>query len=194
MRNKYILLRHGETKYQEENIPVIYSKEENPTIPLTGNGKEKIKKVAKELKTKSIDLIYSSPFKRAEQTASIIAEELGLKVNFDKRLIDTDFGIFHGRPITEYYDYFTKEKDRFLERSPQGENWTDVQERVLEFIKEIDKKYKDKKILIVSHGDPIWLLAGFLKQVNNKELAKKRHNSFGEYKGFYATTGQFIEP
>ena len=64
MKNKYILLRHGETRYQAEKLDVLYTKDENPDLPITENGKEKIRIVAKELKNKGIDLIYSSDYFR----------------------------------------------------------------------------------------------------------------------------------
>ena len=44
MRNKYILLRHGETKYQAQNLPVFYPFPEKPPISLTAKGKQQIKK------------------------------------------------------------------------------------------------------------------------------------------------------
>jgi len=46
MNNKYILLRHGETRYQAEGLDILYPKNENPDLPITEHGKEQIKKVA----------------------------------------------------------------------------------------------------------------------------------------------------
>lgn len=192
MNNKYILMRHGETRYQEENILAIYSKEESSSISVTEKAKEKIRKVAKELKEKGIDIIYSSPYKRTKQTAEIIAKEIGKDIIFDERLVDIRLGVLHGKHTDTYFEIYLKERN-FFNKPEKGESWEEVQNRVIDFVKEIDKKYKDKKILIVSHGDPIWLLVGFLKNVSNEDLFEKRGKYFGEYKGFYAGTGQFIE-
>jgi isoleucyl-tRNA synthetase len=56
---------------------------------------------------------------------------------------------------------------------------------MLNFLREIDKKYKNKKILIVSHGDPLWLFWGALKGLTNQEFldemfVKKNYIKAGE--------------
>jgi len=189
MKNKYILLRHGETKYQAEKLDILYPKDENSDISITENGKKKIKIVAKELKNKGIDLIYSSDYFRARQTSKTIAEELGLDIKFDTRLIDTNFGVFHGKKGEEYRNFFSDKKERFFKKPAQGENWNDVRKRLVDFIEEIDKKCKNKTILIVSHADPVWLLVGYLKGLSEDELLEKRHIG-----GLWPDVGQYIEP
>ncbi len=189
MKNKYILLRHGETRYQAEKLDVLYTKDENPDLPITENGKEKIKIVAKELKNKGIDLIYSSDYFRTKQTSKIVADELELDIKFDSRLIDTNFGVFHGKTGEEYRKFFSDKKDRFFKRSPEGENWRDVRERAAAVITEIEKEHNGKTILIVSHADPVWLLAGYLKGLSEDELLEQRHMG-----GLWPDVGQYIEP
>lgn len=189
MNNKYILLRHGETEYQAKELDILYPKAQNPILPITENGKKQIKIIAKELEEEDIDLIYCSEYFRAKQTAEIVTKPLGLKVIFDKRLIDTNFGIFHGRPDKEYREFFSSKKERFFKRPPQGENWNDVKKRVVDFIEEIDKKYKNKTILIVSHADPVWLIAGYLKGLNEDELLKQRQVGL-----LWPDVGQIIKP
>jgi len=185
-------MRHGETRYQDKKIPIIYTKEETPNLPLTERSKKKLEKIAKELKEKNIDIIYSSPYLRTKQTAEIIAKELGIEVNFDERLIDIDMGVLHGKSVLSYYKTYIKHKN-FLNKPEGGESWGDVQKRSIDFIKEIDERYNNKKILIVSHGDPVWFLAGFLRGITDEKLFFKRGKYFEKYKGFYADTSQYIE-
>ena len=173
MNNKYILLRHGETRYQAEKLDILYPADENPTLPMTKNGEEMIERVSNELE--GIDLIYSSDFYRTRKTAEIIAEKDGLDIIFDKRLRDTDFGVFSGRSGDEYREYFASKKERFSEPTPDGESWNDVRTRVVAVIKEIEEKYKDKTILIISHADPIWLMMGYLKGLSDEELLEQRN-------------------
>jgi len=189
MRNKYILLRHGETMYQAKKLDVLYPKAKNPFIHITKNGKKRIVIVVKELKNKGIDLIYSSTYLRAKQTVKIVAKELRLDIKFDKRLIDTNFGIFHGKPGEKYRGFFSSKKQRFSKRTPKGENWRDVGKRAIAVIKDIEKEYNGKTILIVSHADPVWLLAGYLKGLSEDELLEQRHVG-----GFWPDVGQYIEP
>jgi broad specificity phosphatase PhoE len=119
-------------------------------------------------------LIYSSDLYRAKQTANIVAKELGLKVYYDKRLRDMIFGIFAGRPGSDYRKRFLSKMQRFTRRIGGAESWRDVKKRIAGFIKEVDKKHKNKTILIVSHADPLWLLAGYIKGLTEKELLDKR--------------------
>ena len=187
MRNKYILMRHGETKYQAKGIEdILYTKEEQFSLPITQRAKKTIKETTRNLK--GVDLIFSSDYYRTRQTAQIVAKELNLSIGFDKRLRDTDFGVFGGGPASKYKEYFSSKLQRFTKRIPKGESWRDVKKRAVDFLKEIDKKRKNKTILIISHADPLWLLAGFLKGYSEKELLKRRETDC-----VWLKTGQMLK-
>ena len=188
-KNNYFLLRHGQTIYQTEKTDILYPSPENPPVTLTEEGENQIRKAAKELKEKNIDLIFSSDFFRTQQTSGIVAKELGLEVNFDKRLRDINLGIFHGGPKEKYRDFFSSREERFYKRPSEGESRSDVKKRLTDFLKEIERKYKNKNILIVSHGDPLWLLASLIKGFEkNEDFLKER------YEGIYPDVGQLIIP
>jgi len=167
MRNEFFLLRHGKAAKKEE---IIYDWPSLSSFPLTEEGKRQIKSIISKLKEKNIDLIYSSDSLRTRQTAEIIAKELGLKINFDPRLRDINLGIYEGRSKEEFRRDFPLTLERFQKKIPKGENWSDVKKRVSETIKDIDRKHKGKNILVVGHGDPLWLLEGILKGQNKEEL------------------------
>ncbi len=172
LRNCYFILRHGETIYQTKKKDLSYpSFPEKPPIKLTKNGENQIKAAVKKLKKENVDLIFSSDFFRTKQTAKIAAKELALKINFDKRLRDINLGIYHGRAKKEFYQNLPENPTEiFYKKIPGGESWLDCQKRMLSFLKEIDKKYKGKTILIVSHGDPLWLLWGAVRNYSQKKL------------------------
>lgn len=174
MNNTYFLLRHGQTTYQLKKEKIIYPWPENEPILLTEEGKKQIGIVAEKLKKEKINLIFSSDITRARQTARIIAQEFKVKVIFDKRLREINVGIFRGKRTKEYHNYFSSPEEILWKTPPQGENLINCQKRIFDFFKEIDKKYKDKKILIISHGDPLWLLEGKIKGLSNEELLKQK--------------------
>jgi len=186
MRNKYILMRHGETKYHANGQSILYSQKEQFSLPITKRAKKMIGEIAENLSP--IDLIYSSDYYRTRQTASIVAKKLGLAINFDQRLRDTNFGIFSGGLASEYKKIFSSKKQRFPKRIPQGESWRDVKKRIVKFIKEVEKKQKNKNILIVGHADPLWLLAGYLKGLNENQLLEKRNPQ-----GLFLEVGQHLK-
>ncbi|MBZ9578697.1 class I tRNA ligase family protein, partial [Patescibacteria group bacterium] len=172
-QNKYFILRHGKTTYQTGKKKTIYDWPGTSSFPLTKKGKKKIAKLTKKLKKKNIDLIYSSDALRTRQTANIVAKELGLKVNFDPRLRDINLGIYQRHKTEEFKRDFPVSLERFSKKPKKGENWTEVRKRIVSFIKDIDKKHEGKTILIVSHGDPLWLLDGATKGLKNQEFFKK---------------------
>lgn len=173
LKNCYFILRHGETIYQEKRNNFTYPWPDNSKVKLTKEGEKEIKKVAQKLKNQKIDLIYSSDIYRTAQTAKIVAKKLGIKkINFDEKLRDINLGIYHNRPKKELYRDFPNPRERFFQRPEKGESWQDVRKRMVNFLKEVDKKYKDKKILIISHGDPLWLLEGTVKKWSIEKLIK----------------------
>jgi isoleucyl-tRNA synthetase len=172
LRNEYYILRHGQTIYQTKKKEIIYPSSLQNKIGLTKEGRRQIINSAKKLKKIGIDLIYSSDFYRARESAKIVAKELGIKkINFDKRLRDVNLGVYHGRKKEAFYRDFPG-VTHFRKRPLGGESWQDVLKRVIAFIKEIDRKYQGKKILIVSHGDPLWLLENWVKKLKFYDLDK----------------------
>jgi len=70
---KLYLMRHGEAEPKRANSS-------DAERPLTENGRKQAAEQAGRLKERGIkfDLIFSSPYLRAYQTAQIVAQELGL--------------------------------------------------------------------------------------------------------------------
>ncbi len=186
LKNHYFLLRHGEPTWGYKEI--IYPKGNEHSVSLTELGKKQIRTIARRLKREKISLIICSPYRRTRETAEIVAKFLRLPIIFDKRLIDQKLGVYAGRPKTEYYQDFSRDpRKRFKMRPKNGESWQDVQKRIKSFLKDTEKKYQKKTILIVGHGDPLWFLWGGLKGFGNKKLLeldfiKKNHIKVGELK------------
>ena len=192
LKNRYFILRHGETIYQTRKKEFVYLWPEIIPVRLTKKGERQIKKSAKLLKTKGIDIIYSSDTFRTRQTAGIAAKALGLKVIFDPRLRDINLGIYHGGKKKEFYrDFPRTSKKRFSQKPKGGESWNDLKRRMKDFIRSVDKKHINKNILIISHGDPLWLLENaVVKGLNNQELLgeislKKNYIQPGEVRKLY---------
>ena len=168
-------MRHGQTPYQKEaeKKKIMYPWPETTPIPLTEEGKAQVKKSAKELKDKKIDVIYCSDIFRAKQTADIVMEELGVKeIFFDERLRDISHGVYMGGLKEDFHRKFPPE-ERFYKRPEAGETWNDCKKRIANVLDEIDKKYQDKNILVISHGDPLWLLNGAVNGLSNEELLRQ---------------------
>jgi isoleucyl-tRNA synthetase len=158
--NEYFVMRHGEA---ENNVKSIYNT--NPAhidmYHLTDEGKETVRTNAERLKDKKIDLIIASPFSRTQETARIVAEVIGIsedEILTDDRIIEINVGEFDGKKFAEYHAYFDKLEDRFTKTPLGAETYGDVRRRVGAFLYDLESRYKDKNILIVSHGYPLWVM------------------------------------
>ena len=168
LKNHYFILRHGETNWEHSDI--CYPLNNKISVVLSEQGISQIKLVAESLKKESIDLILSSDYLRTKQAAEIAAKVLNLKVIIDARLGDTNIGNYYGKPKAEFYNEFPNPIQRFELGPKNGESWNDVKKRLTVFLKEVEEKYQDKNILIVGHGDSLWLFDGLIKESTNQEL------------------------
>ncbi len=176
-RNQFVLMRHDES---EKNV--------NQTVggaidgaPLTEHGMLDAHMVAETLATQGITKIYASPVERTRQTADIIASALNLPVVFDERLREVNFGNLEGQPIAAYRGFFADLADRFSKRPPGGENLVDVLSRMRNFFQEVNAHNRGEKILVVSHGDPLWLLlASTQKKAQAEEIVDVHYPQLGE--------------
>ena len=89
-----ILMRHGQTEWNEKQI---FRGQKD--IPLSREGKAQAHRTAKYLKVKNVVKIYSSPLKRAYETASIIAEEVSCTVKILHELTDIHYGDWEGKQL-----------------------------------------------------------------------------------------------
>ncbi len=170
LNNKYFLLRHGQTIYQKNSVRINYPADADSTLSITEEGKEMIKNAAENLKKEKISIIFASPALRTKQSSEIAAKILGIKkINYDKRLLDIKMGEFVGKTYEEYENFFSEKSERFTKRPKGGENWNDILVRLKSFLSDIEKEYQNKNILVISHADPLWLMAGLLKGLNKNE-------------------------
>ncbi len=164
--NKYFVMRHGESESNiKSNMHGVVSSREGNIDHLTKKGQEQVKEAAKKLKDEKFDLVFVSPFMRTRDTLNILKENLKLKdeqIIFDKRLGELDAGDFEGKPWDEFRTMFKNEEERFLKPIHGGESLLDVKKRIGDIFYEFEKKYKDKNILIISHGAPLWMLFSVL--------------------------------
>ena len=115
-----------------------------------------------QLQSKSaIDIIVTSPVLRTKETAAIVQKEFNLPdsaVMVDERLRERAMGVFDGKSIAEWVNFFMSLGDRVYAAPEGAETFTEVKKRVAEFLFEIESRYTNKRVLIVTHEDPAWTL------------------------------------
>jgi broad specificity phosphatase PhoE len=91
---RLILVRHGETRWNRENRVVGHI-----GIALNSNGRRQVELLAKKFENDSVSAIYSSPLKRARETAAAIARFHRLKVMEDDAFKEMTPGKWRGSPL-----------------------------------------------------------------------------------------------
>lgn len=145
------------------------------SINLTELGKEQAKKAAQELQIIPIDIIFTSEFPRAIQTAEIINTN-NIPIKVDKRINE----IKTGMEGEHYKDYVNKKaslaKEKNISRREvkinDGESFNELKTRVKNFIDELKTK-KYKSVTIVTHYDT---LIGIDETINDKESTLRPKN------------------
>ena len=172
--NKYFVLRHGEAASNHQKILSCWP--EKKKIELTAEGKKQVEEVAKTLKKKNIQLIFASDLGRTRETAEIVSKEIKTSVKFDERLREYDFGKFNGEPIGKFFEFIGEEINKFSKIPEGGENLSEVRKRMMNFILELERKEQNKNILIISHGDPLWVLEGSAQGFNEERTVEIKRN------------------
>ena len=167
LNNTYFLLRHGQARSNKYSFVSCWP--EKVYNPLTQKGIKKIKEVALILKKEKIDLIFASDLLRTKQTAEIIAKIVGLHAVFDKILREIKFGKFNGGPGEKWEEFFETIRNKKSGKFYGMENYKDIGKRTKIFIEKINKKYKNKKILIVSHGATAFSLESIMRNLSEKQ-------------------------
>lgn len=153
---KLYFVRHGES---EANLLNMFSDRDDRTHGLTTIGKAQSFALADKFPARKIDKIYSSPLRRARETANILARRFEVKVNVSPALREYDCGILEGRsdPSSwEIYDTILRDwmiQRKFDQRIEGGESFKEIEDRFVPFVKRIVKEYRSPGgIIFVGHG------------------------------------------
>jgi len=146
-----VLVRHGETEWNR-----VERFRGRTDIELNETGRRQARAVAQTLSGWRIGAVYSSPLKRALQTAQPIAEACGLEVAILEGMTDVDYGVWAGLSAEEaraqYPEaYQTWVHTPLLARFSQGESLRQVQDRAWSALEEISSTHQGETILLVSH-------------------------------------------
>lgn len=167
----YLFLRHGQAKNNVDRILAGRTK----GFPLTDLGIQQAEKISDFLRPFNISKIYCSPIERAEQTASIVANKIGLKWDTDERLTELEMGIFTGM----HYDEMLKNHGNVFLKFYQGhpivekngiETFDNVKKRILNMVDHCSRKHKEEVVLLVTHMDPIKSMISTVLQTKPESL------------------------
>ena len=155
-----IFVRHGRTPTTGTKLPG-----RAPNLHLSDEGKSQAEMIAKEIKKSSnsflgteVSAVYASPMERTQETAKPIAKTLNLRVRTLQGLNECDFGDWTGRrlrDLSKLKSWSTVQKQPSSFRFPNGESFTEMQNRLLKTVDKILERHPGETVVCVSHADPI---------------------------------------
>lgn len=145
-----ILVRHGETAPNRDGLVL------GRTDPdLTDAGRGQAQRLGELLRAEGVRRLYTSPLRRAGQTAAAIAAATGCPPVVDDRLLEVDWGSWEGRPVGEVG---AAELERYRSsggQAPAGESLSVVRGRVVAFCEDALGETGDGVTVAVTHVSPV---------------------------------------
>jgi broad specificity phosphatase PhoE len=122
------------------------------------------------------DVVISSPFRRAADTARIAVERLDLEVLLDERLRERSLGIFDGltgRGIRAEHPHEAEQRSKvgkFYYAPPSGESWADVVLRVRSLLGDLRHGFEGARVWMFTHQAVIMSFRYALEGLDEKTL------------------------
>ena len=147
-----IALKNINNDYNNDILQLL-----NEKMPLSIEGEELASNISKESELQNIDVVISSNYVRAMSTAKYISNANNVNLILNSDFGERKFGINSWDELPS--DFGLRQNNDENYKVGDGESQKEVRERVYKALMDVIDKYKDKRIVIVSHGSTIlWLL------------------------------------
>lgn len=189
---KLWIVRHGQSAgnvardaAHEAGHSIIDINIRDVDVPLSGLGERQAQALGQWFTTlpeeEKPEVILSSPYVRARQTARFICEAGGVTGEarppiVDERLREREFGIFDrltSRGIQEKYPDIAEHRallGKFYHRAPGGESWADVIQRLRGALDTISLHHADRRVLIVCHQVVVLCIRYILEEMDEAQI------------------------
>jgi broad specificity phosphatase PhoE len=146
-----VLVRHGETDWNRERRFQGHADTE-----LNEAGRAQAADLADSLTNESLAAVYTSPLRRARETAAIIAVRLRLDVRPLDALREIHVGHWEGLTIDEVKERYPESASAGWHSGwPGGETYEELSARVLPTFVGLAVAHPNERILAVTHAGPV---------------------------------------
>jgi broad specificity phosphatase PhoE len=148
-----LLARHGETDWNRESR---FQGHADP--PLNDLGRQQAAELADALANEELAAVYSSPLRRALETAEIVAARHELRAIPLEGLREVDVGSWQGLTRDEVEQRFPEQFERWLDYGQgwdDGESYEQMGLRVIAALQELAARHDGGQIVALTHGGPI---------------------------------------
>ena len=173
---KIYLIRHGESLANLGLVSADFSMDNQNT--LSKKGEDQIRAIIPAFQNCNIVRIFSSPMKRAVESAEILQSGLvnKPKIIIDNHLKEIDYGIFTDDRNNPEMQNIAKQQiagDQEI-RFGDGENIREILERFLDFLIDTYKENQNDKIIILSHGRLLSIVSKKIEELCQKKIKKSK--------------------
>lgn len=145
---RVVWIRHGEPEASAKGR--CYGKLD---VGLSDAGRRQMERVAQALQPASLDAVYTSPRRRARESAEILASAAVVEERFG----EIDFGELEGLTYEAAAEQYPSVYEKWMERPtevkfPGGESFDEMRARVLDALRGIRDAHSNQTVAIVSHG------------------------------------------
>ena len=185
------LIRHGQSagnvardEAHANGMPRIALDRRDVDVPLSRLGMDQARALghwfAQGEEGNRPDVILSSPYLRALQTAEMFREAGGcpadLRICLDERLREKEFGILDGLTSAGIRELHPEQADfrrvlgKFYHRPPGGESWVDVIFRLRALLDTVSLHYAGRRVLIVAHQVVVLCMRYVLENLTESDI------------------------
>lgn len=170
--SRLYVVRHGETDYNREG-----RYQGRIDVSLNAAGRVQAERAAERIASLDIDHIFSSPLKRARETAQVIASRLNTSFHCIEGLAERSLGGFEGQTKAEIAEQVPGIWDgrptrQMFESPPGAESLMELSIRVYSVYQSLWQRYAGEGVLLVCHGGVARTLHGLLNRVSDEEYFK----------------------
>jgi len=184
-----VLVRHGhstanaaDAAAREAGADELDLESRDADVELSDTGREQVEALAEWLAGLDEDarptLAVSSPYVRAERTASLALQRIDVQLLVDERLRERDMGVLDGLTWAGVRKRFPDEAQRrdklgkFWFQPPSGESWADVAQRVRSFLQDLRHGYDGERIWLFTHQAVIMAFRYVLEDLSEQDVLR----------------------
>jgi broad specificity phosphatase PhoE len=179
-------VRHGEsvgnladTRARDAEAEVLDLDDRDADVVLSPRGREQASALAAWLDAaepdERPDVVVSSPYRRAAETAERALARTQLAVTYDERLRERDLGLFDGltgRGIRARYPDEAERRSRlgkFYYQPPSGESWCDVVLRMRSLLRDLEA-FDGARLWLFTHQAVVMSARFVLEELSEQAL------------------------
>jgi probable phosphoglycerate mutase len=156
------LVRHGESAPARlDDPPPRWCGQDDP--PLSPEGREQAERVARRLAVEPLDALYVTPLRRTHETATPLAQRLGLPLRIVEDLREVHLGEWEGGLFRKLTSELHPTALRMFEEErwdviPGAEKQEDLEARVFGALRQLHADHPDQRVAVFAHGGVIGCL------------------------------------